>query len=92
MSIAKFVPYVPAIVFFALGAVVQFRFVRTRKYGSLFMGAFFDGLGVWWIVKALHASPQVVKWVLIASFVAGALGLLSDALNIGGKDQRSDTR
>ena len=75
-----------------LGGIVQIKYAKTRKFGSLMMGFFFDGLGVWWIIKVLKVSAVAEKWIFIAALVCGALGLLSDALNIGGTSQRSDTR
>jgi len=74
------------------GGIVQFKYTKTRKFGSMMMGFFFDGLGVWWIIKVLKAPVVAQKWIFIAALVCGALGLLSDALNIGGTSQRSDTR
>ena len=96
MGIAKVVPYVPAIFLFALGAAVQFGFVRyfalgavvrfrfvrapARNYGSMFMGAFFDGLGVWWILK-VAGVPAVVHTHIddVASTIKSPTAKVPDA-------------
>ncbi len=74
--------YVPAILCFIFGSILTVRSSKSNKISLLLMGGFFDGLGIWWILKALGYAPGFQKVVLILSLAIGGLGLLADALNI----------
>lgn len=85
MDNPKLIAAIPAVILFFLGGMVQRQYVKTRKIGAIFMGLFFDGLGVWWLLRVLDGPPVAVKGVLIAALALGAIGLITDALGIGAR-------
>jgi len=89
---AKLLLMLPAALFFVLGATLEVRFVRSRKIGAVMMGLFFDGLGIWWILKVLDAPAPTQRIALIAALACGAIGLVADALGVGGSGGQSGTR
>ena len=74
--------YLPAALCFILGTILVFRQSKSKKISPTLMGAFFDGLGLWWILKTVDYAPAIQKLVLILSLAVGGLALIADALNI----------